>query len=60
MVALRWECFTLPGVLEGRDVGKEVRPGSLEDESRGGEGKLKKTELCDLDFFHEAGGSHLL
>lgn len=32
--------------------GKEVRLGSVEDESRS-EGKLRNTELYDLDFFHE-------
>lgn len=31
--------------------GKQVRLDSVEDESRGKEGKLRNNELCELDFF---------
>lgn len=41
MVAPKWECFALPGALEERDVREDVRLDSVEDESRGREGKLR-------------------
>lgn len=56
MVAPKWECFTLPGALEGRDVREDVRLDSVEDKSRGREGKLR-TELCNLEFLHKVASS---
>ena len=56
MVAPKWECFTLPGALEGRNVREDVRLDSVEDESRGREGKLR-TELCNLEFLHKIASS---
>lgn len=53
MVAQRWERFTLPGVLEGRDVREGGKARFCGDESRGGEGKLRSTNLHELDFSHE-------
>lgn len=56
MVAPKWECFTLPGASEGRDVRGDVRLDSVEDESRGREGKLR-TDLCNLEFLHKVARS---
>ena len=49
MVAPKWECFTLPGALEGR-------LDSVEDESRGREGKLR-IDLCNPEFLHKVASS---
>lgn len=60
MVTQRWECFTLPGVLEGRDVREGGKARFYGDKSRGGEGQLRSADLYELYFSHKVRGSHLL